>query len=295
MPLAAADRISEGPCLAPTCLGRAHRSPQRNDVVPRELGGLGTGGDAIHPCRVRNLRLYGARARLLGVALTGCRLRREMRHSGLGLGGPSESGNGNKATAECTTARTFGKSPPTSPYPLHCAAISGSTAPRPFINDTVRTRRGFINGRYEPLTTGARVPPVLSPNYVASIRLSTILSPSSCRFPRLHPRASAPTTPLPPYNDASPAAPSASPPAHSFLAPASYNRGSKRAQNMHAAYNELVASATPTTSRPHPPPRIQAPSWAITILRPKPSPRAEPSHFYGHPILRGDCFLHPRT
>ncbi|KAJ7708433.1 hypothetical protein B0H14DRAFT_716771 [Mycena olivaceomarginata] len=36
---------------------------------------------------------------------------------------------------------------------------SGSTAPRPFINDTVRTRRGFINGRYEPPTTGACVPP----------------------------------------------------------------------------------------------------------------------------------------
>ncbi|KAJ7810642.1 hypothetical protein B0H14DRAFT_1482511 [Mycena olivaceomarginata] len=79
-PLAAADRISEGLCLAPTCLGRAHRSRQSNDVVPRELGGLRTGGDAIHPCRARNLRLYGARARLLGVTLTGpLRVRRQQR------------------------------------------------------------------------------------------------------------------------------------------------------------------------------------------------------------------------
>jgi hypothetical protein len=63
-----------------------------------ELGGLSTGGDAIHPRRVRNLRLYGARTRLLGVALKaplrvrrqhhgtfprgcpqGCRLRRQIR------------------------------------------------------------------------------------------------------------------------------------------------------------------------------------------------------------------------
>jgi hypothetical protein len=95
---------------------------------------------------------------------------------------------------------------------------------------------------------------------VASIRLSTMLSLSTCRFlrmSRLHPRASAPATPLPPSNDPSPAAPSASP-GHSPLAPASYNPSSKRStrpQNTHAAYNELVASATSTTSHPHPPPR----------------------------------------
>ncbi|KAJ7700597.1 hypothetical protein B0H14DRAFT_3904300 [Mycena olivaceomarginata] len=41
IPLAAADRISEGLCLAPTCLGRAHRLPQSNDVVPRGTERLG--------------------------------------------------------------------------------------------------------------------------------------------------------------------------------------------------------------------------------------------------------------
>ncbi|KAJ7788840.1 hypothetical protein B0H14DRAFT_252953 [Mycena olivaceomarginata] len=43
-------------------------------------------------------------------------------------------------------------------------------------------------------------PPVLSPSPVAFIRLSTMLSPSMGRFlhmSRLHPRASAPATPLP--------------------------------------------------------------------------------------------------
>ncbi|KAF8197155.1 hypothetical protein K438DRAFT_1967402 [Mycena galopus ATCC 62051] len=41
--LAAADRISESLCasLAPTCLGRAHRSPRNNDVVPRGTARLG--------------------------------------------------------------------------------------------------------------------------------------------------------------------------------------------------------------------------------------------------------------
>jgi hypothetical protein len=55
---------------------------------------------------------------------------------------------------------------------------------------------------------------------------------------------------------------------------------SKRAQNMHAAYSELVASTTPTTSRLHPPRvLVHAPSRAITILRPKSSPRAGPAPF----------------
>jgi hypothetical protein len=80
---------------------------------------------------------------------------------------------------------------------------------------------------------------------------------------RLHPRASAPATSLPPSNDASPAVPSASPRAFTFGA--SYNtpsKRSKRAQSTHAAYNKLVASVTPPTSRPHPPPRS----------RPRPAP-----------------------
>ncbi|KAF8215099.1 hypothetical protein K438DRAFT_770418 [Mycena galopus ATCC 62051] len=79
---AAADRISEGLCapLAPTCLECAHRSPRSKAKMSflEELGGLGTDGDAIHPRRARNLRLYSGRARLLGVAPTGpLRVRRQ--------------------------------------------------------------------------------------------------------------------------------------------------------------------------------------------------------------------------
>ncbi|KAJ7310073.1 hypothetical protein DFH08DRAFT_898778 [Mycena albidolilacea] len=64
------------------------------------------------------------------------------------------------------------------------------------------------------------------PPPVASIRLSTMVSPSTCRFLRmscLHLRA----TPVPQINDASPAVPSAGP-AHSPLEPASYNTSPKR-------------------------------------------------------------------
>jgi hypothetical protein len=110
-----------------------------------------------------------------------------------------------QATAECTTARTFGKVRHSHSFPFYqrphlvqkksgqcfhhrhliprsmcnnctwqlvsahlpipsilcCHTVRHRVAPHPFINDTVRTRRGFINGRYEPLTTGARMPPVL--------------------------------------------------------------------------------------------------------------------------------------
>ncbi|KAJ7699713.1 hypothetical protein B0H14DRAFT_3904527 [Mycena olivaceomarginata] len=139
------------PSLPPTAFLKAYvsRRPVQDARTDRrkattsflgELGALGTGGDAIHPCRARNLRLYAARARLLGVALTGplrvrpqyhgtfprgcphgCRLRQGMRHLGLGLGGPSESGNGNKAATECTTARTFVKAN-ASPVAIRCSA-----------------------------------------------------------------------------------------------------------------------------------------------------------------------------
>jgi hypothetical protein len=72
---------------------------------------------------------------------------------------------------------------------------------------------------------------------------------------RLHPRAPASATPLPPYNDASRRF-SCEPPCIRFWCPQA-NMSSKRskcAQNTHAAYNEPVASATPTTSHPHLPP-----------------------------------------
>jgi hypothetical protein len=139
------------------------------------------------------------------------------------------------------------------PHTLYIALpyrqASGSTAPRPFINDTVRTRRVLINGRYERLTTGARVPPVLSPRYVVSfspvlpsgsqaldlpsLTVSTAPSPPSVSPPcYLHPRVDFPacrvsihaprlqqplspnqTTLLPQHLQRAPA--------HSFLAPAS--------------------------------------------------------------------------
>jgi hypothetical protein len=58
MPLAAADRISEGPRapLAPTCLGCAHDHREATMSFLGELGGLGTSGDAVHPRRARNFR-----------------------------------------------------------------------------------------------------------------------------------------------------------------------------------------------------------------------------------------------
>ncbi|KAJ7824827.1 hypothetical protein B0H14DRAFT_3469038 [Mycena olivaceomarginata] len=171
-----------------------------------ELGSLGTGGDAIHPRRARNLRstaLVPASLASLrrvhfayAVSITVPFREDVLRAVGLGLGGPSEPGNENnlhvlllpdnlhfytvfvaaQATAECTRARTFGKAkactvairyvavslrPP--PHTLYIALpyrqALGSTAPRPFINDTVRTRGGLISGRHELPTAGTRVPP----------------------------------------------------------------------------------------------------------------------------------------
>ncbi|KAJ7789841.1 hypothetical protein B0H14DRAFT_3572384 [Mycena olivaceomarginata] len=150
---------------------------------------------------------------------------------GLGLGGPSEYRNGNKATAECTTARTFGKhsTPPVHqrhrPYPsrLHQWTIR---AP-----DDRRTR----TPRAEPKPY--RLHPSLHHVSISPRRVSI-------HAPRLQqPLSPHPTTLLPQHLQRAPA--------HSFLAPASYNISSKRskhAQNTHAAYNELVTSATPTTS-----------------------------------------------
>ncbi|KAJ7800260.1 hypothetical protein B0H14DRAFT_1695139 [Mycena olivaceomarginata] len=87
---------------------------------------------------------------------------------------------------------------------------------------------------------------------VTSIRLSAMLSPSTCRLPRTYAQPLSPqsTTLLPQHLQRAPA--------HSPLEPANYNtfpKRSTRGQNTHVAYDELVVSATPTTSRPHPPPR----------------------------------------
>ncbi|KAJ7701283.1 hypothetical protein B0H14DRAFT_761679 [Mycena olivaceomarginata] len=167
-------------------------------------------------------------------------------------------------------------------------------------------------------------PPMLSPSYIVSLSsalpsgsqaldlpslaVSTAPSPpsvsppcylhpcvdfSACRVsihtPQLQqPLSPHPTTLLPQYLQRAPA--------HSPLARASYNTPSKRskhAQNTHVAYNELVASATPTTSLPHPPPRSRprpAPGHHDLATQALATRRARPIstsiRFFG------DCFLH---
>ncbi|KAJ7742522.1 hypothetical protein B0H14DRAFT_3515096 [Mycena olivaceomarginata] len=72
------------------------------------------------------------------------------------------------------------------------------------------------------------------------------------------PHTPPPATPLSPSNDASPTTPSASPRAFAFGAhkPQCLQSGPNgRKYTPHAAYNELVASTTPTMSHPPPPPR----------------------------------------
>ncbi|KAJ7800135.1 hypothetical protein B0H14DRAFT_3490937 [Mycena olivaceomarginata] len=78
MPLAAADRAYA--LLSPRLVSDAHTDHREATTFLGELGGLGTGGDAIHPRRAWNLWLYSARARILRVALTGgLRVRRQPR------------------------------------------------------------------------------------------------------------------------------------------------------------------------------------------------------------------------
>ncbi|KAJ7869509.1 hypothetical protein B0H13DRAFT_2670036 [Mycena leptocephala] len=205
--LAAADRIS-------TCLGCAHMTSFLG-----QLGGLGTGGDAIHPRRARNLRLYGAHARLRGVAPTGS-LRVRYRDLERVLSAirasvseaPANPGMGNKvhtpsrpplpdhlyfhnvfvaqATAECTTARTFGKAKASTVVircPAQCATI---------VHDGPRST--FADRLYSP----------------ASIRLSIHVS--------ISPHVASPpmrlgsSNPSPPSDDTSPAAPPARPRAFAF-------------------------------------------------------------------------------
>ncbi|KAF8162058.1 hypothetical protein K438DRAFT_1776133 [Mycena galopus ATCC 62051] len=236
-----------------------------------ELSVLGTGGDATHLRRARNLWLCGARARFLGIALTG-----PLR--GLGLGDPSESGNGNKV-----------HTPACPPLPDNLYFHNGFVAAQPPRNARERAHLGrprLPPSSFEALLNAQRLnthstPPVRQrhPPYPSRPQQRTVRAPNNRRtrppraeptLRRLHPsphhvisihvsifcmarlqrRASAPVTLLPSSNDSSPT-PSASP-------RASYNsswKPSKRAQSTHAAYTELVASATPTTSRPHPPPR----------------------------------------
>ncbi|KAJ7845154.1 hypothetical protein B0H14DRAFT_981820 [Mycena olivaceomarginata] len=128
-----------------------------------------------------------------------------------------------------------------------------------------------------------------------------MLSPSMCQFlrmSRLHPLASASATPLPHPMTLVPQHLQRAP-AHPPLARASYNtpsKWSKRAQNAHAAYNELVASAMPPTS-PHIPPTSTAAFSSTPRAGPSRSCDPSPRRAQGTSHLRafgssGDCFLH---
>jgi hypothetical protein len=195
---------------------------------------------------------------------------------------------------------------------------SGSAAPRPFINDTVCTRRGLIDGRYEPLTTGARVPPRAEPKVrrfllsrpslrlpaldLPSLTVSTVTSAPSVSPPYyLHTRVDFPVSihaprlqqPLSPHT--------------TTLLPQHFSEPSRirfwRPQATVCLRNgpsarKIRTLRTTSWSRPRRPPRpghihrrvlVHAPSRAITNLRPKPPPRAGPV------LLRRLLPPHPRT
>ncbi|KAJ7101683.1 hypothetical protein C8R44DRAFT_988339 [Mycena epipterygia] len=227
-------------------------------------------------------------------------------------------GNENLATAECTRARMFGEAklapslldillnaprfytaaslrpPPHTFYIALTSPFSHIVKHRGAQHPPVHQRHPPYPSRpheWSILAPGDRRtrPPVLSSSPVAFIRLSTMLSPSPCQFPRMslfRPGASAPATTLPPSNDASPAPPSVSP--RAFVRKPQYV---VETVYTHAAYNELVASVTPPTSHPHPPPRSRAgPSRSCD-----PSPRHAqgPPHFYEHYIFRRLLPPHP--
>ncbi|KAJ7719068.1 hypothetical protein B0H14DRAFT_3170675 [Mycena olivaceomarginata] len=228
------------PCLSPppTAFLKAHaRTDHREATISflGELGGLGTGGDAIHPRRTRNLRATA----LAPVSLASLRRVHFAMSSGL-----------SSLPTDWDLERVLSAIRPRSRRPQQIREWEqGSLLLRPPRN----ARQGARLER-------PRLP--LSP-------FDALLNAQQLYMARAL--------------------------AHPPLAPASYNtpsRRSKRAKNTHAAYNELAASATPTTSRPHPPPRSR--------------PRSAPGH---HDLATqalatrrhvpftsiwffGDCFLH---
>ncbi|KAJ7836454.1 hypothetical protein B0H14DRAFT_3870778 [Mycena olivaceomarginata] len=246
-----------------------------------ELGGLGTGGDAIHPRALVIFDRSTSRAPLGQHVLSAIRASVSEASANPRMGTRFVAA---QTPSECTTARTFGKLAPSPfdtlrlllvsahlPIPSTLRQASGNIAPRPFINDTLRTRRGLISGRYEPLTTGARAlrpraeakPRRLHPSLHHVISIHVSISPD----PASPPMRLGSSNPSPPSNDASPAAPSASPRA--------------------SAFGALIRLRTSRSRRPPHPAHIHrrvlvhAPCRAIMILRPKSSPRA------GHvPLLR---------
>ncbi|KAJ7822186.1 hypothetical protein B0H14DRAFT_3470947 [Mycena olivaceomarginata] len=105
---------------------------------------------------------------------------------------------------------------------------------------------------------------------------------------RLHPYASAPATPLAPSNDASPAAPPASPCAFAFGATI-YLRNSPHAGKIHTLRitSRLRLQRPPRPAHIHHHVLVHAPRWAIMIMRLRPISMS----FW----FFGDCFLHTRT
>ncbi|KAF8200477.1 hypothetical protein K438DRAFT_1822024 [Mycena galopus ATCC 62051] len=117
-----------------------------------------------------------------------------------------------------------------------------------------------------------------------------MLSPSTCRFPRmsrLYSRASAPATPLPPSNEASPAAPSANPRAFAF--------GVRKPQYLF----EMVQTRTKYARHDahHFPPTSTAALSSTPRAEPSRSCNPSPRHAQGPPTstsirFLGHCFLH---
>ncbi|KAF8212906.1 hypothetical protein K438DRAFT_2010119 [Mycena galopus ATCC 62051] len=301
-----------------------------------ELGGLGTGGDVIHPRRARtNLRLYGARSRLLGVALTApLRIRRhhhdwdlervlsairasvsetpasprmETRAPTFGKAKASTVGVAVRHHALWTTIDSLRPSPRTLYIALPYRQASGSTAPRPFINDTLRTRQWTIRAPDDRRTR----PPVLSPRHVVSfspvppsgsqaldlpwLTVSIAPSPPSVSPPyNLHHAPISPHVAYPPtrLGSSDPSPPIRRPFSRSTFSepPRIRLRRPQATICCRSVPNARKTQSLRTTSWscPQRPPRpahihhrvlVHAPRQAITIMRPKPSPRAGPTPF----------------
>ncbi|KAJ7859268.1 hypothetical protein B0H13DRAFT_2672347 [Mycena leptocephala] len=282
VPLTAADRIS-------TCLGCAHRSPRSNDVVPRGNWAAWV-RTAMRFIRVA-LVIYGStaldRASLASLrrvhfayAVSTTPIRASVSEA------PANPGMDKVYTSHVLLLPDHlhfhnvfvAAQPPWNARSAHVREAKASTSSFDALLNAQRLYTTLVYPRAEPKP---RLHPSLHPRVdLPACRVSTMRLGSSNPLPH-------PTTLLPQHLQRGPA--------HSPLSPqATMSRSGPHAQNMHAAYNELVASATPTTSRPHPPPHsCPPPSRAIMILRPKPSPRAGPVPFHEHPYLEraGDVEL----
>ncbi|KAF8180496.1 hypothetical protein K438DRAFT_1199943 [Mycena galopus ATCC 62051] len=190
-----------------------------------------------------------------------------------------------RCPAQCAT---ISLRPP--PHTFHMALpyrqASSSSAPRPFINDTLRTRRGLINGRYEPPDNRRARPPRAEPRFrrlhsslhhIISIHLSIFLHGASPAT-RLGSRNPSPLI----QRRFSRSTFGESPRIHLWCPQATIHLGS--CPNA----RKIRTLRTTSWSRPRRPPRpahihhrvlVYALHRAIATLRPKPSPRAGPVPF----------------